>query len=165
MLSNAQMEQICNFARDIAEREGCRLYDLEFVQGSGRILRVFIDKSEGVSIDDCVNVSKGLNLRLDVEDVIPGGRYELEVSSPGMDRKLTKLWHFEGAVDQTVLLKYRSEDGKVLSFEGRLKEVKGETLVLENSKGSVELPFPAIEKAKIVLVEPFGNSPAKKKKR
>ena len=54
------------------------LYDLEFHDGPARSLRVYIDKAPGgVSIDDCANVSRGLNLRLDVEDVIPGGHYDL----------------------------------------------------------------------------------------
>ncbi len=79
---------------------------------------MFIDKAGGVSIEDCANVSRGLNLRLDVEDVIPGGQYELEVSSPGLDRKLTQGWHFEKAVGKTVQVKYRAEDGSTSLTKG-----------------------------------------------
>src|SRR5262245_53641529 len=79
--SPARMEQSRLFAEEVAVREGCRLYDMEL---RDRTLRAFIDRTPGgVSVDDCANVSRGLNLRLDVEDAIPGGRYELEVSSPG----------------------------------------------------------------------------------
>ena len=70
-------EKVERMAREVAEREGCEIYDVELVGGGGsRALRVFIDKADGagVSIDDCSNVSRGLNLLLDVEDVIPGER-------------------------------------------------------------------------------------------
>ena len=87
------LEKIEKIAQEIAEREGCVLYDLENIgSGKGRILRVYIDKDTGVGIEDCSNVSKGLNLRLDVEDIVPGEMYNLEVSTPGLDRHLKKAW-------------------------------------------------------------------------
>ncbi|NJM10232.1 MAG: hypothetical protein HC883_05055 [Bdellovibrionaceae bacterium] len=68
LLTESQLEQIRQFAEEVAIREGCLLYDLEFREGPGRLLRVFIDKDAGgVSVNDCVNVSRGLNLRLDVK--------------------------------------------------------------------------------------------------
>ncbi|HMN68940.1 MAG TPA: ribosome maturation factor, partial [Bdellovibrionales bacterium] len=87
MLTPSQLEQIRKFAQEVAIREGCLLYDLEYREGPGRALVVYIDRDTagGVSITDCSNVSKGLNLRLDVEDAVPGGHYDLEVSSPGLD--------------------------------------------------------------------------------
>lgn len=166
MLSPSQLEQIRKFAEEIAVREGCKLYDLEFVDGGGRILRVYIDKAQGgVSIDDCANVSRGLNLRLDVEDAIPGGRYELEVSSPGLDRKLTQLWHFEGAVGRTVQVRFREEAGTMRTSEGRLVSVEGEQLKFENNKGPFAVAFPAVEKARVVLVDEFAKKPAPGKKK
>ncbi|NJL24448.1 MAG: ribosome maturation factor RimP [Calothrix sp. SM1_5_4] len=136
MLTTGQLEQIRLYAEEVASREGCMLYDLEFRDGPGRTLRVFIDKEPGgVSIDDCVNVSRGLNLRLDVEDVIPGGRYELEVSSPGMDRRLTQPWHFQKAVGQTVQLKYKDESGTGKPYEGKLLSVEGAVWDLKIPKG------------------------------
>lgn len=167
MLTPSQLEQIRLFAEEVTSREGCVLYDLEFREGPGRTLRVFIDKEGGAGLEDCVNVSKGLNLRLDVEDVIPGGAYELEVSTPGLDRKLSQLWHFEKAVGQTVQVKYRDEAGNHKSYEGRLNGVEGGTLKFENSKGPFELDFKMIEKGRIVLVDvlPKKPAPGKKKKR
>lgn len=159
MLSPSQMEQVRQYAEEIATREGCKLYDLEIVDG-GRILRVFIDKTPGgVSIDDCANVSRGLNLRLDVEDAIPGGRYELEVSSPGLDRKLTKLWHFEGAVGRTVQVRFREETGAMRTSEGKLKAVAGSRLDFENNKGPYTIEFGNVEKARVVLVDEFSKKP------
>lgn len=161
MLTSGQLEQIRRFALEVTEREGCRLYDLEFREGPGRTLRIFIDKEPGpVSIDDCANVSRGLNLRLDVEDVIPGGSYDLEVSSPGLDRKLTQLWHFQKAVSQTVQLRYRDETGAAKSYEGKLVSVEGNMLSLENSKGPFALDFAKIEKARVLPVDVLAKKPA-----
>lgn len=165
MLTPAQLEQIRMFAEEVSSREGCRLYDLEI---RDRTLRVFIEREAGgVSIDDCANVSKGLNLRLDVEDAVPGGRYDLEVSSPGLDRKLTQLWHFERAVGQTVQLRHRNAEGISATFEGRLISVSGPSLSLENNKGSLTVEFADVEKARIILGDAFQKKPppGQKKKR
>ena len=165
MLSPAQIEQIRQFAEEVSVREGCRLYDIEF---RDRTLRVFIEREQGgVSIDDCANVSKGLNLRLDVEDAVPGGRYELEVSSPGLDRKLIQLWHYVGAVGQTVQLRHRNAEGISATYEGRLLSVTGSVLSLENNKGPLTVEFTDIEKARIILGDAFQKKPppGKKKKR
>ena len=169
MLAPGQLEQIRQFAEDVASREGCLLYDLEYRDGPGRTLRVFIDKQPGgVSIDDCANVSRGLNLRLDVEDVIPGGAYELEVSSPGLDRKLTQPWHFGAAIGKSIKLVYTPELGaNGQSFDGKLVAVEGSTLKLENAKGPFAVDFAKIQKARIVPGDVLKKQPApgKKKKR
>lgn len=168
MLTDRQLEQIRQYAEEVALREGCLLYDLEFHEGPGRVLRVYIDKdSGGVGIDDCANVSRGLNLRLDVEDVIPGGAYELEVSSPGLDRKLTQPWHFEKAIGKTVQLKYRTEDGSTRSYEGRLVSADGKTLAFENSKGPFSLDLANVQKARVLIMDVLQKKPAPggKKKR
>src|SRR6266550_3771651 len=63
--------------------------------GKARMLRIFIDKPGGVTHEDCANLSREVSTILDVEDVIPGGSYLLEVSSPGLDRKLTRAADYE----------------------------------------------------------------------
>lgn len=154
------LEQVRKFAEEVALREGCRLYDLEFHDGPARALRIYIDKAQGpVSIDDCANVSRGLNLRLDVEDVIPGGRYDLEVSSPGLDRKLTQLWHYDSAMGQTIRLQYRDPSGAVKPYEGKLAAVEGSKLKFENSKGPFEVEFSEVTKARIHLGDVLGKQP------
>jgi ribosome maturation factor RimP len=165
-LSGAQLEQIWEFAQEIATREGCVLYDLEFRDGPQRVLRVFIDRETGgVSIEDCANVSRGLNLRLDVEDAIMGGAYDLEVSSPGLDRKLTKLWHFEKVVSKVVALQYRDETGVIKSYTGKLVKVEGSNLGFENAKGPFELDFPNVQKAKVQPEDVLGKKPMPGKKK
>jgi ribosome maturation factor RimP len=153
-LSEAQLDQIRKLADEVALREGCRLYDIEF-GGGARTLRIYIEREpNGVSIEDCANVSRGLNLLLDVEDPIPGGQYELEVSSPGMERKLTQLWHFERAVGKTVHLRFKNEQNKHQSFEGIVEAVEGSKITIKNNKGSVDIDYPKIEKAKQMFTAP-----------
>lgn len=167
-MTPSQLEQIRKFAEEVASREGCVLYDLEFHDGPGRALRVYIDKAEGgVGIEDCVNVSRGLNLRLDVEEAVPGGHYDLEVSSPGLDRKLTQLWHFEKALGQTVQLKYVDEHKNNKSYEGKLVKVEGTQLQFENSRGPFAIDYANVQKARILLVSAPPQKPGKpgKKKR
>ena len=169
MLTDGQLEQIRLFATEVAEREGCLLYDLDFGSGSNRNLRVFIDKigAEGVSIEDCANVSRGLNLRLDVEDIIPGGAYDLEISSPGLDRRLTQLWHFEKAIGRTVSLKARDGDNpEIRPYEGQLIAVSGSTLEFTNSRGPAKFEFSNVEKARLRIGDVLQkkSAPGKKKK-
>ena len=160
MLADSQLEQIRQYAQEVAEREGCLLYDLEFLDGPARSLRVYIDKAPGgVVLEDCANVSRGLNLRLDVEDVIPGGRYDLEVSSPGLDRKLTQLWHFERAVGQTVRLKYWDAERVTKTLESQLLGVVGLKLSFESKNGPVEVDFANVQRARIQVGDVLKKQP------
>jgi ribosome maturation factor RimP len=159
----AWLEKVEQLAEDVARREGCYLYDLEHTgSGRGRILRIFIDKEGGVGIDDCSNVSKGLNLLLDVENVVPGDMYNLEVSTPGLDRHLKKKWHFEKVVGKKVYVQLNkslgslgaTEDKGMISmkkFEDVLTGVEGENLQFEIRKQKITVPLSAVEKAKLVF--------------
>jgi ribosome maturation factor RimP len=156
------LEKIEKMAGEVCHREGCFLYDLEFVgSGNGRTLRVFVDKEAGAGIDDCSNVSKGLNLLLDGEDVIPGGQYHLEVSTPGIDRPLKKPWHFEKAIGKKIWI--RTSEAfenlgvsiehlkKAKQMEEVLQSVEDGNLVFAVKKDEVRLPISALEKSKIVF--------------
>lgn len=159
-LSHSQLETIRRLAEDIAVREGCKLYDVEFTGGPHRTLRVFIEKeSGGASLEDCVNVSRGLNLILDVEDTVPGGHYDLEVSTPGLERKLTQLWHFEKAKGERLQVRYASEDA-TQTIDAKVLDVVGQNIIFETKSGSLEVPFSNIQKAKQVF-----SGPEKGKKR
>lgn len=148
-------------ADDVCRREGCSLYDLEFIgTGRGRTLRVYVDKEGSVGIEDCSNVSKGLNLLLDVEDVIPGGAYQLEVSTPGLDRHLRRPWHFEKVVGKKVWVRTRGalesygmldkKWAKAKQVEEILVSVDGGGVSFETKEGPIRIPFNGIEKAKVV---------------
>lgn len=164
MLEQEKLQNIEQLALEIAQQVGCQLYDLEFVgHGHGRTLRVFIDKDDqGVGIDDCVSVSKALNLKLDEQDLIEGGAYQLEVSSPGLDRQLKKLWHFVQAIGQKIYIQLNQPlkafgvtDQRWVNCkktEMILKIVEAEHLILA-LEGDIEVRIPrsAIEKAKMVF--------------
>lgn len=158
------MEKVENWASEVAAREGCMLYDIEFVgAGKGRTLRVFIDKEDGtISIDDCSNVSKGLNDFLDAdEDLIPGGAYSLEVSTPGLDRTLKKPWHFQKAVGKKVYIKTSKALESVGVTDKKWKAAKTVEEVLESADEQgirfvvkdveIKIPYSVIDKAKVVF--------------
>ena len=90
------LDQVRAIVERVAASQGLEVVELE-LRGGGksRMLRIFIDKPDGVTHEDCANLSREIGTILDVEDAIPGGSYTLEVSSPGLDRKLFKAADFE----------------------------------------------------------------------
>jgi len=90
----AMIEMLESLLAPVAISQGCELYDIEYVkEGRDRILRLYIDKEEGIDLDDCERVSRAVEIVLDEHDLI-SGEYRLQVSSPGVERKITKLSHF-----------------------------------------------------------------------
>lgn len=156
----SKVEQI---ASQVCEREGCYLYDLDFVgTGGGRTLRVFIDKENGVGIEDCTNVSRGLNESLDTDtEMIPGGAYNLEVSTPGVDRILRQAWHFEKVVGKKIRVRTKQPFESFGITEPKWKATKtieevltsadAENLVFEVKEGVLRVPLSMIEKAQVVF--------------
>ncbi len=172
-LTTAVMDRLSQLAEEVALREGVKLYDMEFVgQGRQRTLRIFIDKVNGVSIDDCANVSRGLNLLLDADDLIADA-YELEVSSPGLERRLKQVWHFQSALGKVVRIKTVSEVAippeaqfksppKIKTLEGELVSVSESDLVVNMQGMNWTVQMNNIHKANMVFVE--ANSPHGKQK-
>ncbi len=106
--------------------------DLELLGGGkARMLRVYIDKPGGVTHEDCSNFSREAGTIFDVEDAVPGGQYTLEVSSPGLDRKLSKPEDFQRFVGSLVKLTTRDPVNGNRHFEGRLKAFQDGRLSLE----------------------------------
>jgi len=139
-------------AQRLAASEGLYLVDVELKGGrSNLLLRVYIDKPQGVSHADCQLVSEQLSAMLDVEDPFPT-RYTLEVSSPGLDRKLTKpadYEHFAGRLAR-VILHQPMEQQKVL--EGRLAGFEAGRVRLDlGPAGMRELEFSNISKAQLIV--------------
>jgi len=115
----------------IVERFGVEIYDVEYVkEGKDYYLRVYIDKPEGVNIQDCENVSRALSDALDAEDFIPDA-YILEVSSPGLGRVLKKDRHLEKSLGETVELKTYKPIDKRKEFEGILRAYDAESVTIE----------------------------------
>ena len=120
----------------ILEKYGFFLYDLEYVKEGGEyFLRAYIDKPGGITIEDCVTVSREMNEILDKEDYIEDA-YTFEVSSPGVERVLKKDAHFESALGKTVFAKtYQAVDGRK-EFEGILKSFSDQEITLDLGNGT-----------------------------
>ncbi len=123
----------------IVESAGLELWDVEYVkEGSDYYLRVYIDKSGGVNIDDCVLVTKALNEKLDSDDFIEDA-YILEVSSPGLTRKLKKDKEFEKSIGKLIRVKlYKAEEGSK-EHVGRLKSFAPDKLIIEVDGDDISL--------------------------
>lgn len=125
------------------------------LQGRQVVLRIYIDAlpesgRRGVTVDDCSRVSRQVSAMLDVEEPFQG-RYVLEVSSPGIDRPLFELEHYQRFVGSMVKIKLRSPVNKRRQVKGVLLSVEGEAIhVLVDGSQAMVLPFAAIEKANVV---------------
>lgn len=126
------------------------LWGFEFVRaGKHSILRVFIEGKEGISVDDCAEVSRQVSSILDVEDPIKD-EYTLEVSSPGMDRILFKPEQYPDYLGQQLSVKTRMPIDGRRKFKGLLNNIEGKDLVLQVDNSEYLIPFNNIEKAQVV---------------
>jgi len=179
------VERVREIADRVAASSGLEVVDIEFLGGgNARMLRVFLDKAVagaehpeslsqdvaqgtahlGVTHGDCANFSREFGTILDVEDAVPGGSYTLEVSSPGLDRKLTKAADFSRFKGSRVKLMTRQPVNDNRHFEGRLEGFHDGRLMLDLSVAShksrkkmgaaagqkIEIEFANVEKANLV---------------
>jgi len=166
------LEKVREAAERVARSEGLEVVDVEWKIGKQRFLRVYIDRVplakpaeaiEGeeapspypkVSHADCERVSKQLSVILDVEELIPGPAYTLEISSPGMDRALTKAADFERFTGRLAKITTSEPIGEAKFFEGRLRGFADGNVRME-LKGKdariVKIPLGAIRKANLVV--------------
>ncbi len=129
---------------------GFELVDVEFLSEHGRwVLRVYADKEGGITLDDCVSISREIGYLLDVEDMVRQ-RYVLEVSSPGLNRPLKKKKDYMKAIGKKVKIRISSPINGRRRFTGYLKKFQGKTVYLETDHNLVGLPFEDIEKASLV---------------
>jgi ribosome maturation factor RimP len=144
---SAKLKQLEELLRPIVEGLGYEFWGIEFrSQGHHSLLRIFIDDAEnGIGIEDCEKVSRQASGVMDVEDPIQT-EYTLEVSSPGMDRPLFRLEQYEAFAGHQVQIKLR------MAFEGLIKGIEGEDVVVVVDDHEYLLPFDSIEKANIVPV-------------
>lgn len=153
----ADLEKIRAIAERVAESSGVEVLEVELSGGGkARRLRIFLDKPEGVTLADCENVSREVGTILDVENVVPGGQYTLEVSSPGLDRKLFKPADYERFTGSLIKVQTRDPISGARHFEGRLQGLHEDRIALEvkASKKAVaarlEIELANIEKANLV---------------
>jgi ribosome maturation factor RimP len=146
------LETIRAMAERVVTSEGLHLVDVE-IKGSNanQLLRVYIDKAAGVSHADCAVVSEQLSAMLDVEDLFPG-RYVLEVSSPGLDRKLTKPSDFTYFVGRRARVVLKEAMGEQKVLEGRLAGFENGRVRLDlEESGRQEIDLANIRKAQLVV--------------
>jgi ribosome maturation factor RimP len=128
---------------------GFEVADLDAHFGRRGLLRVFIDRPAGVTLEDCERVSEQLGAWLDVEDPLPGS-YVLEVSSPGLDRRLRTLAHFERFAGETAAVELRDPRDGRRRLTGRIAGVAEGEVVLEVEGQTWRLPLAEIAVARLV---------------
>jgi ribosome maturation factor RimP len=144
----SKIEEIAN---RVAEPEGLEVVEVE-VKGGGvhRFVRISIDKPDGVSHGDCELVSHQVGTILDVEDVVPGGRYTLEVSSPGVERKLLKLNDYTRFQGKKAKVTLREPVEGRRNWEGTLAGIEDGLIRLDVEKHDpVRFPFDQVQKANL----------------
>jgi len=154
-MSASMASKITQLLTPIIEAQGVTLYDLEFIkEGGEKILRLYIDKPEGgVDINDCERVSRAAEAELDAHDPIPTA-YDLEVSSPGVERKLTKPEHYTRYTGHKIAIKlYAPVDG-TRKFTGILTSYENGNLSLTNEDGETRsFEQPQISACRLVVFE------------
>lgn len=151
MDNHSVIDKVRSLAKGVADANGVELVDVKLLgRGSNTILRVFIDREGGISLNDCATVSRDIEALLDVESPITHG-YTLEVSSPGIDRPLKKIEDF---------VRYKGKKARIVIdglienqsfFVGYLKEVRGEEILIELEKKTVAIPHGMIKKARLEI--------------
>jgi len=132
------------------EALGCELWGLEYLsQGRHSVVRLYIDTAAGVTLTDCEKVSRQVSSLLDVEDPI-NGEYTLEVSSPGLDRPLYTLEHYERFAGEMVTVKLRAPFDGRRKFTGSLSGVENSDVVIQVDGEEYLLPIESIEAGNLV---------------
>ena len=152
MLSQAHIitKQISELVEPVLEEIGFELVDVEYLSKHGKwVLRLFIDKNAGVTIDDCARVSGEIGDLIDVKDVIEH-EYVLEVSSPGLNKTLKKERDFIRAIGKKIKMRTAVPIKGRRNFTGYLRDFQKDTLYVEMEDGLVTLPWSEGDKANLV---------------
>jgi len=151
VIERAKVEdRVAPLAEKVAAREGCELVHVEYAHQSGRwILRLFIDRPEGITLEECSAVSRQMSAVLDVEDFIPHA-YTLEVSSPGLDRPLRKGDDYRRFAGESVNIRTTAPVGGRRRFRGILEKFENEVVTVTDEAGQVfEIPLEKVSKARL----------------
>ncbi len=150
---SAKLKQLEQILAPIVEGLGYEFWGIEFrSRGHQSMLRVYIDDFEdGIGVDDCEKVSRQIGAVMDVEDPIQT-EYTLEVSSPGMDRPLFRLEHYDAFVGHQVQIRLRMAFEGRRKFQGVIKGIEGSDVVIIVDEHEYLLPFDSIDRANIIPV-------------
>src|ERR1700723_1154770 len=157
------LDRIREAADRVARSLGLEIFDVEWKVGKGRLLRVYIDRppdaanpgilgnGPGVTHKDCERVSEQLSVILDVEDLVPGPSYTLEISSPGLDRKLMKPADYERFVGGLAKIWLNEPVNKQAFLEARLAGFADGIVKVTHRDQEIEIPYAGIKKANLVV--------------
>jgi len=152
-MKQAIVARVREVAERVAQSEGMEVVDVEFLgAGRRRLLRIYIDKPEGVSHRDCELVSQQVGTILDVEDLVPGGSYTLEVSSPGVERKLTRPSDYQRFLGRKVRVVLHEPVENRRHWEGALTGFAEDVVTLEPRPGqALRFHLRQIERANLIF--------------
>ncbi|MFY9178251.1 MAG: ribosome maturation factor RimP [Venatoribacter sp.] len=146
----AKETQLIELLKPVVESMGFIFWGLEFsLQGRHTMLRIYIDHADGISVDQCAEVSRQISSVMDVEDPI-AQEYTLEISSPGLDRSLFTLEQYQQYANHIIELRLRLPFEGRRKFKGQLIGIEQEDVVLVVDEHEYLLPFELIEKAHVV---------------
>ena len=151
-MTSSTLNRVREIAEPIIESEGMELVDITFKkEGKSWILRIFIDKEDGVLVDDCTNISQQVGKLLEIEEIVIQ-EYMLEVSSPGLDRELKEEKDFHRFLGRLVRVNtYTPLNGRK-KFVGKLTGFERQTVILEDENGEVvEIPYSLVSKANLEI--------------
>jgi ribosome maturation factor RimP len=150
-MNQALVDKVIEIVEHAGRQSGIEAVEVKWAgAGGSRLLRIYIDKPEGVTHADCEMISESVSNVLDAENLVPGGRYTLEVSSPGVERKLSRPRDFERFTGQKikVVLKEAVENRKV--WDGKLASFAEGTITLQPDRGEpVQFPLELVERANL----------------
>lgn len=147
----AAIDRLTEMLAPVVEGLGFELVGVEYHPGRGRgLLRIYIDRPEGIDVDDCARVSHQVSGVLDVEDPLPG-EYLLEVSSPGLDRPLFKAADYERFAGETIRMRLRGTLEGRRKFHGRLVGVRDSDVIVAEGDAEYAVPLDRIDRAHVEL--------------
>ena len=148
-MNDAVHNRVKELVERVVHEDGVELVDIQLPRfRSKQLVRIFIDRVGGVTIDDCRRISKKVGDVLDIEDPFPT-RYTLEVSSPGVDRLLQTESDFRRKVGRTLRVSISDTNNVEGTYAGVLKEVQDDVLLLETDTGMLKIPLKTIGKAQV----------------
>jgi len=147
---NPVAQQVTDLIQPVIEGLGYELVGVEYAnQGHGMLLRVYIDHPDGIGVGDCEAVSRRVSALMDVEDLIHG-HYDLEVSSPGLDRPLFTEAHFERYLSHEVKIVMAVPQNGRRRFSGVLRNISAGMIEIEVDNEFFDLPFAQLASARLI---------------
>ncbi len=145
--------RIWNLVEPVVAARDMEVLDIEYRRESlGWVLRIFLDSQRGITVENCAEISRVVGEMLDSADLIPIA-YNLEVSSPGIDRPLRKLEHFQKHIGDIIEVRTISPVQNRRNFRGALKEVSPEGLTVQCDSQDYSIGMPLIERARLLYFE------------